>query len=241
MSPSRRDFIRTLTLAALAGGCSCRRSTATEPTPTNDQRIWIFDRMDSIGGASVRAEGNPKMIDSPFGKAVVFDGIDDALFVDQHPLAGATTFTFEALFRPDGGEFEQRWFHLAQDAPDPGAAPGTPGTSRIMFEIRVVENDWYLDAFTRGPTHSHALIFPDKLHPIGQWTHVAQTYDGRMYRSYVNGILQGEAAITFTPQGPGRASVGTRINRVSYFKGAVREARFTPRALAPTAFAIPSA
>jgi hypothetical protein len=38
------------------------------------------------------------------------------------------------------------------------------------------------------------------------------------------------------PEGKGRASVGVRINRVNYFKGAVREARFTRRALQPEEF-----
>ena len=37
-------------------------------------------------------------------------------------------------------------------------------------------------------------------------------------------------------QGPGRSSVGVRITKVNYFKGAVREARFTKRALTPAEF-----
>lgn len=50
-------------------------------------------------------------------------------------------------------------------------------------------------------------------------------------RAYVNGVLQGEALLAFKPQGPGRASVGIRINRVYPFRGAVRQGRFTPAAL----------
>ena len=87
-----------------------------------------------------------------------------------------------------------------------------------------------------GPGYNKALMFPDKLHPIGEWYHVAQTFDGKTFRSYVNGELQGEADIAFTRQGEGAASVGTRINRRNYFHGAVRQARFTPRALAPDQF-----
>ena len=95
---------------------------------------------------------------------------------------------------------------------------------------------WYLDAFVNGPGYNRALMFKDKLHPVGQWYHVAQTYDGKMFRSYVNGELQGEAEIAFTPQGEGATSLGTRINRRNYFKGAIRQARFTPRALTPEQF-----
>ena len=154
------------------------------------------------------------------------------------------TFTFEAIYRPDGGAFEQRWFHLAERDPKTGLLAsaehpktGQDANARFLFELRVVENSsWYLDAFVNGPGYNRALMFKDKLHPVGQWYHVAQTYDGKMFRSYVNGVLQGEAEIAFTPQGEGATSLGTRINRRNYFKGAIRQARFTPRALTPEQF-----
>ncbi|WP_292225982.1 LamG-like jellyroll fold domain-containing protein, partial [Brevundimonas sp.] len=174
--------------------------------------------------------GAPRLIDSPWGQAVWFDGAGDALFIDNHPLAGARTFTFEALFRPDGGAFEQRWFHLESDP-----APDAP-EARMLFEVRIVEQGWYLDTFAFGPGYRQPLIFPDRIHPLGQWSHVAQTFDGATYRAYVNGVLQGEAPLAFRPQGPGRASVGIRINRVYPFRGAVRQGRFTPTALPPERF-----
>jgi hypothetical protein len=34
----------------------------------------------------------------PWAPAVRFDGFDDGLFVEQHPVAGAKTFTIEAFF-----------------------------------------------------------------------------------------------------------------------------------------------
>jgi hypothetical protein len=52
----------------------------------------------------------------------------------------------------------------------------------------------------------------------------------------VNGVQEGAAEVHLEPQGPGRSSVGVRINRVNYFKGAIRMARFTPRALPPAEF-----
>ena len=198
-------------------------------------RDWVFDRLDSIGGVATHVEGHPKLIDSPLGKALEFNGVDDALFIDQHPLAGAATFTFEAIFRPDGGAFAQRWFHLASDEAPP--APGAkPVNTRFLFEIRVVEANWYLDAFVNGVGYNKALALPDKLHRIGRWYHVAQSFDGKTYRSFVNGELQGEADINFQPQGPGRASVGVRMTHQDYFKGAIRLARFTQKALAPEQF-----
>ncbi len=214
-------------IGASAAGCA-----ATAGLSGARQAVWTFDRLADIGGVRTTVEGAPALIDSPYGRAVRFDGVDDALFIEEHPLAGARTFTFEAIFRPDGGAFEQRWMHLAEEAPE----GQEPSQTRFLFEIRVVRDRWYLDAFTRGPGYNHTLIFPEKLYPCGEWRHVAQTYDGTMYRSYVDGELQGEHPIAFTPQGPGRASVGCRMNRVNYFNGAVRQARFTHAALPPERF-----
>ena len=42
--------------------------------------------------------------------------------------------------------------------------------------------------------------------------------------------------IQLAPQGAGRASIGVRMNKLFYFKGAVRMARFTRRALTPAEF-----
>jgi Concanavalin A-like lectin/glucanases superfamily len=207
------------------------------------QTTWTFDRLDRIGGLAVKVDGSPKVIETPLGKAVEFDGVHDSISIDQHPLAGAEQFTFEAIFRPDGGAAEQRWFHLAERNPGTGQLVTLTGSStqdanaRFLFELRVINgNQWCLDAFVAGPGYSQALLLRDKLHPTGQWYHVASTYDGNMFRSYVNGELQGEAALAFKPQGPGGTSVGARMNHVNYFNGAVRQARFTPRALPPGQF-----
>ena len=115
--------------------------------------VWTFDRLDNIGGVKTTVEGNPKVVDTPLGKAIEFDGVDDAIWIEKHPLAGAATFTFEALFRPDGGAFEQRWFHLAERDPKTGllasaehVTTGQDANARFLFELRAVEKSWYLDA-----------------------------------------------------------------------------------------------
>lgn len=219
--------------------------TAPGPAAQNAlrQTTWTFDRLDTIGGLPVKVDGNPTVIETPLGKAVEFDGVDDSIYIDQHPLAGAEQFTFEAMFRPDGGTTEQRWFHLAERNPATGQLVTLTGSStqdasaRFLFELRVINgNQWCLDAFVAGPGYSRALLLRDKLHPTGQWYHVASTYDSKMFRSYVNGALEGEAEVAFKPQGAGGTSVGTRMNHVNYFNGAVRQARFTPRALTPDEF-----
>jgi len=195
--------------------------------------VWVFDRLDRIGGFPTTVLGHPMIIKTPVGKAIQFNGVDDALFVENHPLAGMQTFTFEALFRPDvGGAPEQRWFHLAERDPQTGKDTDT----RVLFEIRVIGDQWCLDAFVRTPRGNQALLDRSLLHPLGKWYRVAMVYDGAEFRSYVDGVLQGRAMVPFESQGPGHSSIGVRINKVDYFKGAVRQARFTPRALPPEEF-----
>jgi len=196
--------------------------------------IWRFDRTDSIGGRPTMILGHPHLIDSPFGKAVEFNGVDDALFVDNHPLAGASTYTWEVIFRPDAdGTQAQRFFHLAEVDPK----TGQDTDNRMLFEIRIVKGQWCLDSFAQSSNGSHrTLLNCDDLHPLGQWYRVTAVYDRKMLRNYVGDEMQGEGELDLVPQGQGHASIGTRINRRDYFKGAIFEARFTPRALEPSEF-----
>ena len=189
--------------------------------------VWKFDSITRIGGHAVTVEGHPRVIETPAGKAVEFGGVEDALFLNVHPLAGAETFTWEVIFRPDvGGGAEQRFFHLQQNDVE----------TRMLFEIRVIDGKWCLDSYAASSADSKALMDREKLHPLGVWHHAAAVYDGREYRNYVDGVLEGSAAVHLAPQGAGQTSVGTRINRRDYFKGAVLAARMTNRALPPNEF-----
>ncbi|MEO8370181.1 MAG: LamG domain-containing protein [Candidatus Solibacter sp.] len=190
--------------------------------------VWKFDSISRIGGHAVAPEGHPKVIDTPAGKAVQFGGVDDALYLKVHPLAGAATFTWEVIFRPDvGGAAEQRFFHFQQDG-------GVE--TRMLFEIRVIDGKWCLDSFAASGSESKALMDRTKLHSLGAWHHAAAVYDGKEYRNYVDGVLEGAGEVHLTPQGAGQTSVGTRFNRKDYFKGAVLSARMTDRALAASEF-----
>lgn len=214
---------------AASAGAGCKKSGAS----LSESIVWSIDRIDEIGGHPVTVVGEPKVVDTPEGRAVEFDGVDDALFVDVHPLAGALEFTWEVVFRPDpGGAPAQRFFHLQERDPATGADTRT----RMLFETRLDGNDWCLDSYARCSETSLTLIDRAKLHPLGRFYHIALTYDGKELRHYVDHVLQGTGAVSLTPQGQGRSSIGVRINRVDYFKGAIRLARFTRRALTPAEF-----
>lgn len=206
------------------------------PADAPSQEVWTFDRLDRIGGHPTTVQGHPKVVETPVGKAVEFNGVDDGLTIAVHPLAGAAAYTWEAVFRPDGGNAEQRWFHLEENP-----ATGVDTDNRMLFEIRVIDGRWCLDAFNRSSSGQKALLNRQNLHPLGAWYHVAAVYDGKEFRSYVDGVQDGAAPVQLAPQGAGQTSVGVRMNKVYYFKGAVRMARFTRRALAPSEFLKPPA
>jgi hypothetical protein len=220
------------------GGSLVLAGTAIVPARAAPRaKMWTFDDFRSIGGREAIVLGTPAFTESPWGVATVFDGVRDGILIDEHPLAGAATFTAEALIRPDGGAFEQRWLHLESDQTPP-TDPGKSDTG-LLFEIRVVDRRWYLDTFVTGAGYRQTLVQPAKTFPLNQWAHVAQSFDGRTYRSFVNGELQMAAVVPYAPQGPGRASVGVRLNRVNFFHGAIRQACFSPTALAPSRFRLP--
>jgi hypothetical protein len=205
------------------------------PVPAAAQEVWRFDQTASVGGHATKVLGAPKVIDTAIGKAVAFNGVDDALFFDVHPLAGAATWTWEMIFKPDAdGKPAQRIFHLQSVDPATGA---DIANERMLFEIRIVAGadgkpaQWCLDSFATAGDQSRTLLNCEKLHPFGPWYRVTAVYDGKMLRNYVGDELQGEGELNLPPERPGRSSVGTRIDLRDYYKGAMYEARFTRKAL----------
>lgn len=213
--------------AAVAGTAAGQASK-----PAARAIVWRFNRTDRIGGNKTEVLGNPRVIETPDGKAVQFNGVDDALIIPRHPLAGASTYTWEVIFRPDGGPFAQRFFHLQEVDPATGKDTG----NRMLFEVRVMNGKWCLDSFASSGENNRTLLNCKLLHPLGKWYAVTAVYDGKELRNYVDGQLQGEGSLKLKPQLPGHASVGMRINHVFFFKGAILMARMTPRALPPSEF-----
>jgi hypothetical protein len=193
------------------------------------QVTWRFDDTASLGGHATKVLGHPKAIDTSMGKAIAFNGVDDGLFVDAHPLAGAGTWTWEMIFKPDAdGKPEQRVFHL--QSIDPATGTDVP-EERMLFEIRIVKGEWCLDSFATSGGQRLPLLNCEKRYPFGKWYRVTTVYDGKMLKNYVGDELQGEGEVYLIPQRPGRSSVGVRINLVDYYKGAIYSTRFTRSAL----------
>ncbi len=170
---------------------------------------------------------SPKLIDSPFGKAVWFDGQDDGLWLDNFPLKDLTEFTVEMIFCPDSAQapFEQRMLHIGEDKGD-----------RMLLELRAVNGNWYFDGFAASGANKKALIDENLLHPLGQWYHVAFVVSPNQLTTFVNGQQELTQDFEFLPIQKGASSIGARIDKRSWFKGAIYKIRITPKAIKPSEF-----
>lgn len=189
---------------------------------------WKFDNLKRIGGLTPEILGEPRVIKTEKGKAIEFDGVDDGIFMPVNPLAGAKAYTIEAIFRPaSGGAKEQRWLHI-EDTENV--------ESRSLLETRLVDSTWFLDAFGKSGDNRLVLLAENFKHPLDQWFTVTLVFDGSEMRHYVDGKFEMSGKFERKPFGKGKTSIGVRQNKIYWFKGAVKKARFTDRALKPNEF-----
>ena len=188
--------------------------------------VWPLRDVTQVAGHATEVLGAPKVSAAGAETAVVFDGKADGIFVPSNPLAGWSAFTIEVRFRPDGtGGEEQRFLHLEDEL-----------KHRVLMETRVTpDKQWSLDTFLfQDAGHKLTLLDRTRLHPTDRWYWVALVFDGTRMSHYVNGVLELEGVVAFAPMSAGRTSIGVRQNRVSWFKGAISEVRFTQAALPAT-------
>jgi hypothetical protein len=198
---------------------SCLRWQKNTRTAENVE--WEIADFLTNKSADVRINGNPQVIDSPYGNAVYFDGIEDAIFLTEMPLKSMSEFTVEMIFCPDSNaSFEQRVLHIGEIKED-----------RMLLEIRAVGDCWYFDGFAASGENKLALLDEHLTHPLGVWYHVAFVVEPNRLTTYVNGAQELQEQYTFTGIDTGTTSIGVRLNSVSWFKGTIYKIRITPQAL----------
>jgi hypothetical protein len=190
------------------------------------QTEWILSKLMSTKTEGIRITGNPQVVDCKYGKAVLFNGATDGIFLDQMPLVGLKQFTIEVIMRPEiGGNFEQRFFHCGEIRGD-----------RVLLELRSTKTDWYFDAFITSRDQKKTLIEPTLIHPLDQWYHLAFVVANGRQETYINGKKEMESQIEIIPLQGGKTSIGVRQNEQSWFKGEIYKIRISPEALSPAMF-----
>ncbi|MGA2242505.1 MAG: LamG-like jellyroll fold domain-containing protein [Verrucomicrobiota bacterium] len=201
------------------------------PVPTPQSVVWTLDNVTSVSGQKPEVLGAPKVVGTAAGgPALLFNGQSDALVVPVNPLAGWKTFTVEVLFLPEtNGPAAQRFFYIIDDR-----------NGRAAMETHSADGrswclDTYLMSYQSGVTNYLTLRDATRLHPNGQWTWAALVYDGKKMSHYVNGVKELQGQVALQPMTNGSVFIGVRFDRTYWFKGCIKELRFTPAALKPEA------
>jgi hypothetical protein len=168
--------------------------------------------------------GSPRIVTTDRGPAIEFDGRKDGLIVEANPLQGLRAFTVEVEFQPaaDAGpdQREQRFLHAQEHDTD----------HRALLEIRIqADGRWALDTFLKSGNAGTTLLDPKRVHKTGEWHVASLTYGGTTMSNAVNGTRELSAQATFEPLGAGRTAIGMRLNKVSWFKGRIRQIRVIGR------------
>jgi beta-xylosidase len=196
----------------------------SDTLPLEEALSWTPAIHASLLQAEPRYLGAPTLMqDEKQGPVICYDGVKDGLQLDCNPLQGLKSFTVEALIRPSkGGALEQRLFHIADSK-----------ERRVLLETRLDPVlGWSLDTHLyENKTQRKTLLDLKRRHSADSWHWVALVYDGNTMRSFVDGEQEGEIDIKFGPMDAGQLSLGVRLNRVSWYKGAVKEVIFHPGAL----------
>lgn len=190
--------------------------------------FWRVDNLTQIGGNNFTILGNPRVIPTEIGPSIEFDGIKDGLIFNTNPMNGATTaFTVEIIIKPyTGGAVEQRYLHFEQDT-----------NNRILTELRNPSNlNWSLDTFIKSGISNQTLLDYNLVHSLDKWFHVALVYKDGAMTNYVNGIKELVGSVVYQPVSSGQTSIGVRLNKVSWFKGAIHSVKVTHTALNPIEF-----
>lgn len=202
-------------------------STAQNTEVKKDtNREWLLAHLLREKQNVVEISGNPQLVSSPYGEAVSFDGICDAIFLNEMPLKSLQEFTVEMIFKPDtNAPFEQRVLHVGESKQD-----------RMLLEIRAVDKNWYFDGYACSGTNKKALMDEKLIHPLEQWYHVALVVTPKSLTTYVNGEKELNEDFTFLPIETGQTSFGVRLNKVFWFKGAIYKIRISPKQIEPKDF-----
>lgn len=184
--------------------------------------VWSMDSIEKDAGSLVTVLGDPRIVDEG---GMEFDGIDDGLLVHKNPVSGMEEFTIEVEIHPYSGypeNREQRFLHL-QDPENEDR--------RILIELRLNDREeWYGDWFIKSQEGSLALLDSTSTHPVNEWATIRLDYkDGKM-TGYVNGEQEVTGNINYHPiNDKGKTSLGTRMDKRSWYKGGIRKIRFIPK------------
>jgi hypothetical protein len=146
------------------------------------------DAGDSSGNANrpIVTNGSPTFVAGKYDSALDLNGTDQYLMLPANMLASVTNFTIAVWVNWDGGSAWQRILDFGNDATQYLFLTPSSGSGTLRFVV-TTNNYWNEQIVETSPL------------PVGQWRHVAVTYNGSAVSLYTNGVLAASAAVTIPP------------------------------------------
>lgn len=219
----------------------------------NAVSAWLFDEgsgtitANAVQGAPEgNLVGGPAWVEGLPGKALEFDGVDDAVEVGINPLKGAHALTVQAYIKPMSvPDFESaKIFNI-------GLESATQGKDRFMLDILPYGDGWVLSHFMsiegNRSDAEEVVLESGPVHTFGEWYHVAMVFDSTSpntvkIKQYINHSLELEWEYTITVLNEGQIFIGERYEiksstgRRNYFHGVIDNVILHKRALTPEEF-----
>ena len=164
--------------------------------------IWLFDEGEGMTVSDSSKNSNDgeiigaKWVDGNFGKALQFNGGSAFVQIEHSDELSLETFTVAAWVKI---EVEGQWQYILCKTPRP-APPWKRNYSIQTFIVGDVLLGGFDDkAKVDGPGDPWEGVIGRTKIADKQWHHVAVTYDKKVLKAYVDGILESQRDLTLDP------------------------------------------
>jgi len=188
---------------------------------------WKFDEgagtiaYDSSGnGLDGTLKGNPKWVAGQLGGALDFDGNDDFVEVPHSPILSITDeITISA------------WTKMRANASGEMAIVSKGGWAANDLPYELTETPGDVIFWQFYDDGGRDTCSPDSP-PVDEWHHIAATYDGKIFKCYIDGELAEEwAYVGKMPENTASVTFGRRSRGGTFFNGIIDEVAIYDRAL----------
>jgi glucose/arabinose dehydrogenase/PKD repeat protein len=205
----------------------------TPPLPPNLVAGWNFDEGQGTTTADVSGNGNtatfqrnPAWAPGKYGSGIRLDGVDDFLSVLNSPtlnVSGAA-LTVSMWVNPLGGQTDQVLVGKFWNA----------GMTDPFYQHAIeLRNNGTTPVFLLGTSAGLRTAAMGSALPLGQWSHLAITFDGSTVRFFRNGTLVSSPSLvvsTITPRDT-LLYLGADVSPGQYFNGTLDDVRLYNRTL----------
>ena len=187
---------------------------------------WKFDEgsgtiaYDSSGnGLDGTLNGDPQWVTGQLGGALDFDG-DDSVEISHSPLLSITDeITITA------------WTYMRANASGEMSIVSKGGWAAMDLPYELTETPGGVIFWQFYDDGGRDTCAPDSP-PVEEWHHIAATYDGQIFKCYIDGVLADEWAYAGTmPENTASVTIGQRSRGGTYFNGIIDEVAIYNRAL----------